>query len=137
MAKRLLFALLLVFPAFYLGAAELGKEKEKEKAPEDYRDEEFSPALKALRRAEIIFFGSFPFSFFFTMEGYDLYRYFAHNRDPLYSPWPFQRYGGAPYSSTETVSVLVSALSLSLLVAVADYMIGRIHVRQHHSRPGP
>ena len=77
-------------------AADASQEDASRPAPEEYREEEFSRGLKALRRGEIIMLGSLPFSLFFTFEVFDLYRYAANDFDPAYSPWPFRRPGAAP-----------------------------------------
>ena len=82
-----------------------------------------------LRRAEIIFVGSIPFTMFFTFEGYDTYRYVANGLDPLYAPWPFRPGSTQLYSDQEKIGLVVTSLSLSLLVATADWIIGRIHER--------
>lgn len=112
------------------------------RTPEEYGEEEFSPALKALRRGEIVMLGSLPFSLFFTLEAYDLYRFFSHydsqeGFDPAYSPWPFRRPGAAPYTRQESIGVFVSALGVSLLIAVTDYLIGRIRERRAARPAGP
>jgi hypothetical protein len=113
---------------------------EEERLPEEYAPEEFSPFLRDLRRGEIIFFGSLPLSLFFCFEAYDISRYFyVRSVDGAeaaqdYTPWPFRRYGGKPYTATETKWLLVSALSLSLSAALVDFMIGRIRERRN-ARP--
>ncbi len=96
------------------------------KTPEEYEKEEFSPFLKALRRGEIILFGSLPISLFVTFEAYDLGRFFTHDRRLEYAPWPFRPPNAEPYSKEETIGVLVTAVSISLALAVADYLVGRI-----------
>ena len=58
--------------------------------PEPYRPEEFPDWALDLRRAEIVFFGSLPFSLFFTFEAYDLGRFVASGFDPLLAPWPMR-----------------------------------------------
>ena len=105
--------------------------------PAEYGEEEFSPTLKALRRGEIILLGSLPFTLFFTLEAYDLYRYASNDFQPAYSPWPFRRPGAAPYTREESVGVFVSALGVSLLFAVTDYVIGRIREKRAETPPGP
>jgi hypothetical protein len=95
------------------------------KEPEEYKEEEFSPGLKALRRGEIILFGSFPLTLFLSYEVYDIYRYFANDRLPQYRPWPARPPDAAQYEHWETAGVLVSAVSLSLTLALTDYLIGK------------
>jgi hypothetical protein len=110
--------------------------EKKAPVPEPYGEEEFSPFLKALRRGEIILFGSFPISLFLTFEVYDLGRYFANDRQLEYAPWPFRPPNAAEYSPMEKVGVLVTAVSISLAVAVADYLIGRIRAKRAARGPG-
>ncbi len=116
---------------------EAAKPEVKKPVPEEYGEQEFSPALRALRRGEIVMLGSLPFSLFFTLEAYDLYRYASHDFQPAYSPWPFRRPGAAPYTRQESVGVFVSALGVSLLVAVTDYLIGRIREQRAKGSPRP
>ncbi len=98
----------------------------QENIPEEYEEDEFPGFLKDLRRAEIIFFGSLPISLFFTFEVYDISRWLYHDRQAAYSPWPFRSYEYIPYSEGDTWRILISALSVSFLVALTDFIIGRI-----------
>jgi hypothetical protein len=100
--------------------------------PAPYEAEEFPGWLKDLRRAEVILVGSFPFTLFFTFETYDTYRFFANGMDPSFSPWPLRPGSAQVYTDDEKKKVLVTAVSLSLLIAVTDYVIGRIHERAAH-----
>jgi hypothetical protein len=88
-----------------------------------YTDDEFSEWLLDLRRGEIIMFGSFPFTFFFATEGYDLFRLSTHNFDSAYAPWPLKDPVKGPYSFEEQVGVVIAAVSLSLVIAVVDYIV--------------
>ena len=97
---------------------------------EEYSEEEFSPVLRDLRRAEIIMLGSFPLTLFVSLELYDLYRYAESGGDYQYAPWPFRPPDAAGYSSRENVGVFLSALSASLLIAAADYVIGRVREKR-------
>jgi len=94
--------------------------------PEEYAEDEFSPVLRDLRRAEIVMLGSFPLTLFVSLELYDLYRYAESGGDYQYAPWPFRPPDAAGYTNRENVGVFLSALSASLLIAVADYVIGRV-----------
>lgn len=100
-----------------------------EHAPAPYRDEEFPKWLRQLRRGEIIFVGSIPFTMFVTFEAYDTYRYVSSGLDPYYAPWPFRPGSAQQYTSTEQAWLVASSLSLSLLVAGADWLIGRLDER--------
>jgi len=97
--------------------------------PEEYREDEFSPLLKELRRGEIIMFGSLPLSIFLAIETYEIYRYIQHDKDADYAPWPFRRHGGVPFSTPESKGIFLSALGFSFLIAAADFIIGRFQGR--------
>ncbi|MBA7571221.1 hypothetical protein ES708_12980 [subsurface metagenome] len=97
--------------------------------PEEYREDEFSPFLKELRRGEIIMLGSLPLSIFLAIETYEIYRYVQHDKDPDYAPWPFRKHGGVPFSSLESRGIFVSALGFSFLFSVIDFVIGRLQGR--------
>jgi len=99
------------------------------RVPAPYKDEEFPVWLRDLRRAEVILVGSFPFTLFFTFETYDTYRFFANGMDPSFSPWPLRPGSAQVYTDDEKKWVALSAVSLSLLIAVTDFIIGRIHER--------
>jgi hypothetical protein len=95
-----------------------------QKVPEPYEKDEFPQWAQDLWRGCIIAAGSFPFTYFFTLEGYDLYRYTSQGFNPLYAPWPFIPASDIIYSDQEKIGLIVTAISASLLVAVADYLIG-------------
>ncbi len=101
--------------------------------PEEYGEEEFPQFLKDLRRLEIILFGSLPFTLFVSLETYDIYRYFSNDLAPEYQPWPFQTQG-VPYTRDEALGVFVSALIVSLVLSIADLIIGKI--RNAQTTPG-
>ncbi|HEQ72079.1 MAG TPA: hypothetical protein ENN69_06280 [Spirochaetia bacterium] len=93
--------------------------------PEPYTKDEFPQWAKDLRRAEIIFFGSLPFSFLFAFEGVEIGRYLAHGQDPAYQPWPFRSTAPREYTLEEQLWVVGSAIVISGLVALVDYIIGQ------------
>jgi hypothetical protein len=93
--------------------------------PEPYTEDEFPGWLKDLRRAEIIFFGSLPFSFLLALVGVDVGRYFAHNEDANYRPWPFRGANAPTYTTGEQFLVIGSALIISGIVALVDFIIGK------------
>ena len=74
-------------------------------------------------------FGSFPITLFLTLEVFDIYRYIDNIGNPeqyRYTPFPFRAANPYPYSSTEIAGILITAASTSLVIAVTDYIIGRI-----------
>jgi hypothetical protein len=105
--------------------------------PEEYEEEEFGPGLKALRRGEVILFGSFPLTLFLSYEVYDIYRFFANDRLPQYRPWPARPPDAVDYEDWETAGVLVSAVSVSLALALTDFLIGKALERRAAKRRSP
>jgi hypothetical protein len=91
--------------------------------PKPYSPEEFSRLARDLRRGEIVAIGAFPILYVFTQLGYNLYRFGVHGWDPEYAP--LGNPNRAPYSEGETIGVLLGAASASILLAAADYLIGR------------
>ena len=102
--------------------------------PEEYEEEEFGPGLRTLRRGEIILFGSLPITLFLSYEAYDIFRYFANGRQAQYAPWPLRSADAVPYQDGETAGVLVAAVSVSLVMAVTDYLIGKAIERRAAKR---
>ncbi len=98
-----------------------------QQAPESYAKDEFPPWLTLLRRSEIIFVGSIPFTLFLSFEVYDVYRFFANGLDARYSPWPFGASRGIAYTQQEQIGVALASLVLSMGVTVADYILGLSH----------
>jgi len=105
-----------------------------EPQPEPYSPEEFAVWLRDLRRGEIVAVGAFPLVYIFTQLGYNIFRYGVNGWDPQYAPLgnPNQ----VPYTESETIGVLLGAASLSILVATADYLIGRARARRAESASG-
>lgn len=111
--------------ACLLAFAAAGALAEEDRVPEPYAPEEFPGWVRDLRRAEIVFFGSLPFTLFFTYEAYDVGRYLVNGFDPLLAPWPFRAGSeiGAGYTPAEKGWLIASALAVSLGVSVADFLI--------------
>jgi hypothetical protein len=124
-ARTLLLCLLLVVAGFSAIGAQ-------EHVPVPYTPGEFAPWLKDLWRAEVITVGSFPFTLFFTLEIYDTWRYANNGFNPNYAPWPIGSGAGTTYSPQETAWLAVSAVSVSVLIAGLDYLIGRINESSAH-----
>ncbi len=93
--------------------------------PQEYSPDEFQGWMKDLYRAEVILVGSLPITLFFSLEGYEMYRYFNTGLDPSNAPWPFNTGSSLNLTSQEQTFVVISAVGLSLTVAVIDFMIGR------------
>jgi hypothetical protein len=98
-----------------------------ERVPEPYRPEEFPAWALDLRRAEIVFFGSLPFSLALTFETWDIGRFVASGFDPLRAPWPLRAGSviGAGYTPAEKGWLIAAAVTVSAGVSVADFLLGR------------
>ncbi len=77
----------------------------------------------ALRRFEIIAFGSYPIALFYTTLAFDLGAYIDSGYDVRYAPWPFKSEYSARLSEGEVLLRLGSAACLSLAVAGIDALI--------------
>ncbi len=106
-----------------------------EPQPLPYSPDEFPQWLHDLRRGEIITIGAFPIVYLFTQLGYNIYRYSVHGGDSQYAP--LGNSSQVPYSDSETIGVLLGAASLSILVATADYLIGRVRAGRRASGGKP
>jgi hypothetical protein len=95
--------------------------------PQPFAPGEIAPWLKDLGRAEAIAVGSFPFALFFTLEVYDTYRYTTRGFNPSYAPWPLGSSTATTYSAQETAWLAISAVSVSLMIAGIDFLIGRVN----------
>ncbi len=89
-------------------------------------EEEFPLWAKDVRRAEIITFGSLPFTLFFSTIAMDTYLWGTHNWDTRYAPWPIRGAGAVEMSVDNRLITLGIALGASILIAVADHIIIRV-----------
>jgi hypothetical protein len=110
----LLFAVTASIPA---------QEEEGAAVPEPYRNEEFAPWLHDIRRAEVLFIGSFPITMFFSNLGFQLTRYFRNDRNREYAPSIFGGLQRVPFEEEEKKRILLTAISLSGALTVADFII--------------
>jgi len=124
-------AVLLAFSAATLQAE--GTPADKKHEPEPYTKEEFPEWARQLWRAEVVFVGSFPFTFFFVLEGYDTYKYAANDFSSSYAPWPFRTSDEITYTTDEVFWLVVSALASSAVVSLVDFILG--HVGQQPANP--
>jgi hypothetical protein len=123
---RVALVLVVLVLASPLWAQQSGEEGTE---PVEYGEDEFSPFLRSLRRGEIIMLGSFPLTLFMTLEAFDIYRFIDNRDEPdsyRYAFWPYRSPDPAPYRSGEITGIVVTALSASLVIAVVDYIVGRV-----------
>jgi hypothetical protein len=87
---------------------------------------EFPLWAKDLRRAEIVTFGSFPFTMFFTTFAVDTWRCYSHDWDPLYAPWPAKPPGAINMTQDELTMTIAVAAVISVAIAITDFSIVQI-----------
>jgi hypothetical protein len=78
---------------------------------------------KDLRRAEIVAFGSFPFTMFFATFLMDTVRFADHGGKIEYAPWPFKSAGAIDMNRTERSQTIIAAAAASVAVSLIDYII--------------
>ncbi len=134
----LLLILMLSLPASLFGAdSTSSKDNDKNNEldnvypdllPEPYDPDEYPAWTKKLRRATVVFVGSYPLSVFFTKLGMDFYDWGYHNFSSEYSPSILG--GGGDKSRKMTTSeikrVTLAALAVSGCVTLADFIIQEI-----------
>ena len=79
--------------------------------------------VKDLRRGEIVFFGSLPFTVFFSRTIMGLFRMGSHGWDRRYAPWPFASAGAVQMNNNELILMFSVAASASLIISVVDHFI--------------
>jgi hypothetical protein len=87
---------------------------------------EFPQWARDLRRAEIIAFGTFPFTMFTATFAVDTWRTSRHNWDPRYAPWPFKTAGAIEMTNEEHEIVIAVAGISSLALALTDFVIVQV-----------
>lgn len=92
---------------------------------EPYEDDEFPQWAKDLRRAEIIFFGTIPFTFLYTSFSYDFYRYVSSGFDESFAPAFPGNTTTHIKTNDEKWQILKISLSLSAVCALLDYLLGQ------------
>jgi hypothetical protein len=87
---------------------------------------------KDLRRAEIIAFGTFPFTMFTATFFMDTWRTSNHNWDTRYAPWPFKTAGAIDMTGEEHEITMAAAGIASLVLALTDFII--IQVKRYKAQ---
>ena len=96
--------------------------------------------LRDLRRWEIVAFGSFPFTMFFSTIGMNTYRWQREtgmdfsSEGRRYAPWPLTSAGAIPMEDSEQRRTIMIAIGLSAGVAVADHLIVQARRRRERRR---
>jgi hypothetical protein len=94
-------------------------------SPLEASPSEFPLWARDLRRAEIVAFGSIPFTMFFSIFAMDSYRWATHDRDLRYAPWPFKAAGAVEMSQREQLFCFGAAIAVALTISLADHLILR------------
>jgi hypothetical protein len=121
--KRAFFffvALILMFEALPLAAQTTSAGTQS--TSEVYQ---FPQWAKDLRRAEIVGFGTIPFTWLVATTFIDVSRTIAHNGDQKYWPWPLKPAGAPAMSSDEFIVSIGVAFGVSAAIAFLDYFINR------------
>jgi hypothetical protein len=84
---------------------------------------EFPQWSKDLRRAEIIAFGTLPFSWLVSTVTMDISRTIAHGGSQDYWPWPLKPAGAPTMTNSEFITSICLAAGISAVVAIADHII--------------
>jgi hypothetical protein len=83
----------------------------------------FPQWAKDLRRAEIVAFGSFPFTLFLASFATDTVRFANNNWDTRYAPWPIRSAGGIEMGTRQRLITIGGAAAGSVLISLVDYAI--------------
>jgi len=119
----LIFSLAMPMPQLY-SQSQTTNEEEKEIV--------FPQWAKDLRRWDIITFGAFPFSMFFTTFVTDMIRWNNANgmenteEGRRYAPWPLKSAGAEPMTSEEYLRTVLIALGVSATIALIDFAVVQI-----------
>lgn len=106
MKKILIFFLISVF-LFSCATTDMANTSANGE-PVPYEDDEFPDGLIKLRRGEVLLFGSLPLFYMFTSMGYDMLV------DESYD------------TNTELAHKMTITVSLSALLALADFIVGEV-----------
>lgn len=91
---------------------------------EPYEDDEFPQWARDLRRSEIIFFGTIPFTFFLSSISYDFYRFAYNDYNEAFAPAILGNKTPPIRTNDEKLQIILVSVSLSGVLALADYLLG-------------
>jgi hypothetical protein len=114
--RTLIIILLLVLIPFVFG----------ENLPdyEPYEESEFPEWALDLRRGEVIFFGTIPFTFFISSFSYDVYKYADSDFDPIQAPAIFGNKTPPILIHDEKLQIVFASVIISAALAFVDYLLG-------------
>lgn len=128
MKNALLLFLCIVLIYMPVMSAYSDESDSNENEPVPYEDDEFPVWAKKLRRAEIIMFGSIPITILLSYFTYNFIRFGTHGWDSEYRP--FGNPNKPDYTTREHIGVLITACSISVSIALADYIIGKVREKR-------
>ena len=120
----IVLVLTILISGFFLFGENL-PDYEPDQEYEPYQEDEFPKWARDLRRGEIIFFGTIPFSFFYATFSYDLYRYASSNFDESYAPAIFGNTTPSIRTNDEKWQILNVSLTISAVLTLLDYLLGQ------------
>ena len=122
--KKSIFVVLFIFVIiFSLSAVEIDMTGIE---VEPYDKVEFPQFLLDMRRAEIVTFGSYPFTTMAVGAGFSLFKYFSSGMDSKYTPNPFIKTSSANLTDAETRGIILGAAGLSLGIGIIDFFLNQI-----------
>ncbi|MDR2482082.1 MAG: hypothetical protein LBD08_00440 [Treponema sp.] len=121
--RRTVFCLTLLL---FIGGIPLGAQTASTNAGVSKKKDGAPQWLLDLWRADIVFFGSFPLTYFWSATFVDTYRASQHNWDARYLPWPAKSAGAVSMTEDEHIITIAAAAGGSLLAALIDHLIIRI-----------
>lgn len=121
MYKKVLFFFLVFFPLYSTVYAQTSTATII--PAKEFDTSAFPQWAKDLRRAEIVAFGSFPFTIFMATFAMDTTRYFNNGQDIRYAPWPLRPAGGVEMNTDERLITIGAAAAGSVLISLVDYFI--------------
>jgi hypothetical protein len=132
MSKRLISAMVLWVLFVFSLPAQTGTGTPASSSQIHFDTSDFPSWGKDLRRAEIVAFGTFPFTVFTATFFMDTWRSYNHNWDTRYAPWPFKTAGAIDMTNQEHEITLAAAGIASLALAVTDFII--VQIKRHKDR---
>jgi hypothetical protein len=98
--------------------------------PDPWTKEEFPQWAHDVRRAEIVAFGSLPFTFFISTLVMDSVRYANNNWDSRYAPWPLKGAGAIDMTEDEKVQTFLFGCIGAIGVSLIDQIIIQVKRNQ-------
>ena len=106
------------------GAVAAPAQEQPAPVPEPYDPAEFAPALRHLRRGEIVAVGAFPFALLLSTFVYDYARWAGEGFSEATAPFG-RALDQDPFDDDEKVGIVLAAAGVAVAVAFADYLIGQ------------